>query len=516
MDELDLLERATAKIDRERQRTNLWPDPQPLPNDLLPVARFEIELLPSTLRPWALDIAERIQCAPDFVGVATMASLGAVIGRKLCIRPQERTDWTVVPNQWALVVGRPGVLKSPAMEAALAPLKRLARKATDLHRDVVADFKRAARAEKLRAEESEKAARKALAKDPESDVSHLLITDEPQEPSLRRYIANDSTAAALGELVRQNPNGLLVYRDELVSLLKSLDREDNAEARGFYLTSWNGDSSFTFDRIARGLNLHIDAVCLSVLGSSQPGRIGEYIGNAVKGGAADDGLIQRFGLIVWPDLDPNWRDVDRYPDGDASRKVFELFEFIDGLNPLAIGAIQDTDCYGVSCGTPYLRFGEVGQGLFREWRSDLEQKVRGGDLHPALESHLSKYRKLVPGLALICHVANRGSGPVTEEATLQALAWAEYLETHARRAYSSVSFPELAAAKAILTHLKRGDLSSPFSSRDVWRPGWAKLDRESVTAALPLLIELDWLRASQHETGGRPATVYEANPATYR
>jgi len=38
------------------------------------------------------------------------------------IRPQALTDWTEVANMWALIVGRPGLMKSPAMKEALAPI----------------------------------------------------------------------------------------------------------------------------------------------------------------------------------------------------------------------------------------------------------------------------------------------------------------------------------------------------------------------------------------------------------
>jgi putative DNA primase/helicase len=64
-----------------------------------------------------------------------------------------------------------------------------------------------------------------------ADVSGDLVSDDAEEPVLKRYIANDTSAESLGELLRQNPNGLLVFRDELVSLLRGLDREDNASAR---------------------------------------------------------------------------------------------------------------------------------------------------------------------------------------------------------------------------------------------------------------------------------------------
>lgn len=493
--------------------SDAWPEPQPLPDGLPPVAAFDLAMLPDTLRPWAGDICERVQCAPDFVAAAIMAGLGSIIGRKVGIRPQARTDWTVTPNQWALVVGRPGVLKSPALEAALSPIKRLAAMATEAHQAEAKDYARAVKLAKLKAEEvGEKAARKVLAKAPDTDVSGYLDGEEPEAPALRRYIAVDSNAASLGELHRQNLNGLLVHRDEMVSLLKSLDREDQAEARGFYLTGWNGDSSYTFDRIGRGLNLHIPAVCLSMLGSTQPGRIAEYIRHAVKGGAGDDGLIQRFGLLVWPDTGGDWHNVDRWPDGDAKRAAFKVFEALDAMNPESIGAQRDTGMDGEPEGLPFLRFLQGG-GLFLEWRTDLEARLRGGDLHPAMESHLAKYRKLVPGLALVLHLAGGGTGPVSERATLQALAWAEYLETHARRAYASVTMPEVGAAKAILARIRKGDLPRTFASWQVWRPGWAQLsDRLQVADALGLLVELDWLAASKSETGGRPGTVYAVNP----
>lgn len=74
----------------------------------------------------------------------------------------------------------------------------------------------------------------------------------------------------------------------------------------------------------------------------------------------------------------------------------------------------------------YLRFDPAGLGLFKDWRQDLETKLRSGDLHPALESHFAKYRKLVPALALILHLSNGGTGPVGGHSVLQALAWSEY------------------------------------------------------------------------------------------
>ena len=175
----------------------------------------------------------------------------------------------------------------------------------------------------------------------DADISDCLNIGDLEIPALRRYMANDTTAAALGELHRQNHNGLLIFRDEIVSLLRSLDREDNSDARGFYLTGWNGDAGYTFDRIGRGMNLYIPAVCLSLLGSTQPGRIAGYIQSAMHGGSNDDGLMQRFGLLVWPDDDRSrWKNVDRLPDDNARKTASRIFEHLDTFDPVTIGAEQ--------------------------------------------------------------------------------------------------------------------------------------------------------------------------------
>lgn len=486
--------------------------PETLPDELLAVAPFDFALLPDALRPWAEDICDRMQCPPDFVAAGIMAALAGVIGRKVAIRPQARTDWTVICNIWALIVGRPGVLKSPALEQALAPVKRLAAMAAEKHEQAEIEYQAEAQAAKLKKEAAEKQARDTLKKNPNADLSAVLAVDEPAAPQLKRYMANDTSPASLGELLRQNSNGLLVYRDEIVSLLKSLDREGQEEGRGFYLTAWNGDSSYTFDRIGRGLNLHIPAVCLSVLGGTQPGRLSEYIRQAVKGGAADDGLIQRFGLLVWPDTGGKWQDVDRWPDTEAKNRAFKVFDYLNGIDPFEIGAEQGTDFDGNPDGPPFLRFEPAALEAFQEWRTNLERRLRE-ELHPALESHFAKYRKLIPAIALICHLADGSTGPVTENSTLRALAWSEYLENHAQRAYGSVSQPEIAVAKAILRRIKKGDLKAPFTKWEVWRPGWAKLtDKDQVKEALLLLEAYGWIiREKIEATGGRPKTVFHVN-----
>jgi putative DNA primase/helicase len=498
--------------------THQWPDPHPLPDSLLPVAAFDFDLLPDQVKPYVADVCERMQCPPDYVAVSQMSALGSMIGRKVAIRPLVQDDWEVIANMWGLLIGRPGVLKSPAMEEGLRPLRKLSAVAEDNLKKEMTTYEVMAAAAKLRHDENVKQAGKILRKDRKADISPLLEAEEEiSPPTLKRYVANDTNVASLGVLLQQNQNGLLVFRDEIVSLLDNLNREELVSERGFYLTGWAGNSRYTFDRIGRGLHLSIDGVCLSMLGSTQPGRISQYLARAIRGGRGDDGLIQRFGLMVWPDVSAHWKQVDRWPDREARAVNMKLFERLDTLDWRAIGAKRDRGSDGDEEGLPYLRFGIDAYDLFADWRTALERRLRSGELHLALEAHLAKYRKLVPGLSLVCHFAGGSTGPVGVAAVRRAIAWATYLESHARRAYGSVTSASANTAKAILAKIRSGHLKAEFQSRDVWRPQWSGLaDREAVEAGLTMLVEYDWLGHRRIETAGRPKRIYLVNPKSMK
>jgi Protein of unknown function (DUF3987) len=489
-----------------------WPEPKPLPSGLLQVPALDLALLPEKIAPWVADIAERMQCPPDFVGVSAVVALGSVLGRRVGVRPQRRTDWLEVPNLWGCIVGRPGMMKSPAMAEALKPLHRLEAEARKSNDEARRAYAVSLEAHKLKKEMARTKAKQSLGRG--ADTVEVLSLDVPEAPKDRRYIANDCTYEALGEILANNPNGVLAFRDELVSLPKTLDREEYAAARGFFLSAWSGTGGYTFDRIIRG-HTHIEAACVSLLGSTQPGRLAEYVRRAVSGGAADDGLIQRFGLLVWPDGSPEWTKIDRYPDSVARHAAWSTFQRLDKLTADEIGA--DRDQFEV---IPFLRFDDEAQEIFDEWRMKLEGRLRSTDLHPALESHLAKYRKLVPSLALICALADGGTRAIDGAAVLRALAFADYLESHARRCYAAGSEPETAAAKAILSRIRKGDLADGFTCRDVHRRGWSNLSEpDQVQSGLNLLVDCDWLAAEPSalgSAGGRPKTVYRINPKAGR
>ena len=490
-----------------------WPEPLPIPDTLPPVDPFCLDLLPQSVRPWIADIAERMQCPPDFPAVGVMVALSSVIGRKAAIRPKRYDDWTVIPNLWGVIVGRPGVMKSPALSEIMKPLTRLEIEASNAHAEAMREFTTGQKLAAMDEKASEKKAAALVAKGKHDEAKRLLLDSAADEtmppPPMRRYRVTDTSMEALGDILIDNPQGVMVYRDELSGLLQSLDREGQEGARAFYLQGYDGNQGYTFDRIMRGKCRHIDAVCLSLLGGTQPGKLQAYIREAMSGGAGDDGLLQRFGLLVWPDISSEWRNVDRWPDTPARQQAFAVFQHLDAL-PFAIE--EET---GKAVPQEY-RFTPEAQDLFDAWRTDLELSLRAGGLPPALESHFSKYRKLAPALALVCALSD-GEQEVSRGSLLRALSWCDYLRKHAERAYAAGSRPATQGAAALLAKIKEGKVADGFSPRNVYLKGWASLStKEDVQAAAAMLCDLNHLQLIQHKTGpagGRPSVSYRIHPS---
>ncbi|HBJ35415.1 MAG TPA: hypothetical protein DDZ51_11820, partial [Planctomycetaceae bacterium] len=95
-----------------------WDDPAMLPDPLLPVMPYESDLLPSAIGDAVNDIADRMQCPPDFPAASMLVALAAVVGCRIGVRPKRYDDWLVIPNLWGCAVGRPSLKKSPAISPA--------------------------------------------------------------------------------------------------------------------------------------------------------------------------------------------------------------------------------------------------------------------------------------------------------------------------------------------------------------------------------------------------------------
>jgi hypothetical protein len=471
--------------------------PQKLPPELLSVPKLDPSSLPSVIRDAAVDLADRLQCPIDYVVVSMLAAAGSVIGNQIGIFPHAVDEtWEVYPALWGGIVGAPGSKKTPSIQQAHKPLLHLDDIAAQKHAQAMHEYQLLLKKHEDEVESWKK--NKGVSFKP----------SPPVQPKRQRYFAHDTTYQALGEILEANPRGVLVLGDELSGLIQSLDTAGQEAARGFYLSGWSGNGSYSFDRIGRG-SVTLSRYCLSLFGGFQPDRIRGYVKFAQRGSSQNDGLLQRFQLLVWPDQLEGIDYVDRKPDRVAMDQFHRAF--------MHLAKLSETELSGTTrlpSGAQLLHFSPEAQLLFSQWYVTNERFVGNSSLDAARQSHFAKYRSLIPALALLFHLLDGHEGPVCEECLHQSIGFAKYLKKHANRIYASASGHDFGAVRLLAERLLKGELVDGFTCRTLMLKGWSGLSgKEQAQGAIDTLVEFGWLTATEIQSGGRPSTRYQLNPS---
>lgn len=518
------------------------PKPKPIILTLPPVKILNSSMMPKSLWDYISNSAERLSVPIEYAAIPLIVSFGSVIGTKLSIYPKMFDNWEIVPNFYGGIVGNPSSKKTPSLTEGLKPISYLEALAEDRYNEDKLKHDTQKELNKYMTKVTEKQlsdlARKLASQtyddaelsqdDLKAKAQELAEAKQSDEliPEVKRYSTNDGTIESIGELENKHKNGMLIIRDELTAWFASLDGDANSQNKSFFLEGFNGLGGFKVDRIGRG---HVPVIshCLSVIGGIQPDKLEYYLSKTMKG-LGNDGLIQRFQLMVYPDPLPNSKERDLPPDKQSRNAIYNLFETIDSMQLgdfIRYGANPVDDYHK----RPYYRFTDEAYQVFMNWYDAL--KIRANEAeHSIIAEHLIKYTKTVPSLALVFHLVDciehgTSLGAVNINALNAALAWCEVLESHMMRIYSTVT--DSANIKAsyladkIIKMVKKGAdktdwISHGFTARQLIRKGWKGLnDADDVLNALEVLVEHDWLSwqvVPSTGQGGRPTERYYINP----
>jgi hypothetical protein len=407
-----------------------WSVPVPINSKLSPVHKFSTEYLPEALSRYVFNAAQRINNAsPEFVGVSCLVSIASLIGDSAVVQPKKLdSGWTVVPTLWSMLVGEPSTKKSPCMAAGTSLL---------------------------------------------SELERNLFGASSEKP--RRLIVNDTTPEALAILLAKNPKGVLVVRDELASWLINLDQDQKAYERGFYLQAFNGNTPYAQERVTRE-SVTIDPLILSIVGGIQPSRLNPLLSSREQG-KCNDGLFERFQLIIMPDQYGQYMDIP--PDTNAVAQAKGLF------NALAQFSIKSNK--------KRFTLSAESSSLWDEYsKVTIEREQQSG---PLMQAILGKYPTLCAKLALILHMCEElSNGEVDSISTVinrksmeKALLWMSLLESHSIRVQSLININKFVnSSEKLLNGLNK--LNSPFSLRCLERKNWkyltTKQEREEAVLTL--------------------------------
>ena len=271
------------------------------------VPAFDALLLPESLRPWVVDIADRAQAPLDFPAAGAIVGLSSVLGRRLGIKPKRQDDWLVVPNLWGLIVGPPGFLKSPMLREVLKPLTRLETEAGDEYKAARVEF------------EFQEAAmtaqrKKILAKGADRDEMVIALRElQADAPVQRRYVVNDPTVEKIGGDSQREPAGVLLFRDAIAAL----PRWNVLATRMTAPSTWKAGTALAATPttvlvaepcISRPRVSHCSAALLPVRCARTCAKL------SLEQRRRSDSTLP---ACVYPDAPTTWSNIDRSPDRRA-------------------------------------------------------------------------------------------------------------------------------------------------------------------------------------------------------
>ncbi len=269
---------------------------------------YPVETLPRPLADFVKAAAESMGCDPSFVALPLVTACGAAIGltRRLVVK----SNWMVSPILWTMIIGESGSLKTPALKAAVQWLQT---RQEDWFRDYTAQRKQY--------EQDRLAYEKALA-EWKRDREGGVPPREPEPPTARRILVDDTTVEALAPILQANPRGVLLCRDELVGWIGAFDRYANTQGGdvAFWLSCYNA-FSHTVDRRSKG-TIYVPNAGIWIAGGIQPGTLQRVFSLPLR----ESGLLARF-LLTWPP-----RRVKRWSEANLPGALEEaLQEVFDRL-----------------------------------------------------------------------------------------------------------------------------------------------------------------------------------------
>ena len=233
---------------------------------------FPLEVFPQTMQSVILDMVRYENYKTEFIATAMLSAVSAALGGTYRIRI--KGEWQSNAALYIILVGRPGLGKTPPLEAAYRPIRK--------H-----DY--------------------ALFKAYESELEAWKAAGENgKKPVLRRTVVSDFTPESLLLTHNNNPRSVAILVDEIMGMFNSANRYTNGQLIEQLLTAWSG-GALDVTRVSSTIPIHIEQPCINIVGTTQTKRVHELLTK----GFEDNGLLDRF-LFVLP---KSWK-MSKWTDWD--------------------------------------------------------------------------------------------------------------------------------------------------------------------------------------------------------
>lgn len=465
-----------------------------------PFQPFPVDALPGRMRVFVESVAAATGTDAAFAALAALVVVAGCIGNRVAVLV--KSGWVEPAVLWGVLVGRSGTTKSPVLKLVTRALIDLFKATRRAFTDAMKEYAREVERYNVRLAEWKKSQRNGPPTDP---------PDEPERPIERRLLVSDITVEKLGELLEQNPLGLLLVRDELAAWAGAFDRYA-AGGKGSDQPAWLSmydATPVTIDRKSGKGNYFVERAAVSVLGSIQPGTLARSFGTAER----EAGLLARVLVAYPPDRPALWTEA-ALPD-DVAAEWRKLLEALLALPP----AVDEQ-------GDPRPRFIPIGQeakALWIEWH-DRHARELVDISNDDLAAHYAKLKGACARIALLFACVEVAAGGdavayISADAIRRAIVVVEWFKRESRRVYAVLGETEedRAYRQRIEWIERRG---GAVTVRDLThnlqqyrgRPDVAKADLDALAKAGCG----SWERPASGPKGGRPSPRFVLAPATHQ
>ena len=362
--------------------------------------KIPLNAFPAKIQDMVLALARQENYSIEYMMASLLAAVSTAFGIAVNIRI--RGGWISNPVLYMILVGRPGMGKTPPLDFAFRPIRKHDAKVIKQFKSEMEQYNNIIESNKGKKE----------------DCAPL-----PEKPILRRTVISDFTPEALMRALDDNQRGIVVYVDEIMGMFNAVNQYSKGQLIEQLLTAFSG-KPLDISRCSMPIPIHIEHPFINMVGTMQTTRMHELIDKGYK----DNGLIDRI-IFVYPSSQEisDWQDEgNTFATFDKYSSMWE--NIINKVMSLPFIVNEDGEIV-----PDILDFSSEAKAYFTNWRNAAIHAVNQIQDDGLVDSRVMKAPMITARLALIMQILRWACGEVHKkivdiDSTKSAIALSDYFE----------------------------------------------------------------------------------------
>lgn len=398
---------------------------------------------PKKIQEMAKVLVEYENYNQDYLLVSMLSAVATAIGNTCQIRI--KGCWTSSPILYVILVGRPGVGKTPPLDFAFKPIR-------------AHDYKL------LKKYKGDDEAYSLFMEKRKSRKFTYSQSEIPEIPLLQRTVISDFTPEALMQAHNVNQRGIVAFVDEIMGMFNTVNQYSKGQLIEQLLTAHSG-KPLDITRCSLDIPIHIEQPCINIIGTTQTKRVHELVDK----GYGDNGLIDRI-LFAYPKrhtISP-WQLHGTESNYDG-RECFDLWA--DVVEKILALPCQYDDETGMVIPT-IINFTADAQQHFFDWRNRTVDYINSIKDDALIDGRIMKTHLNTARLALVIQMMRWACGEadndnVDIDSVKAAIELGEYFEECYARLQKYMTIDSIQPQKKILLD----GLEHEFTTADALKIG---------------------------------------------